>query len=86
MDHELSDGGCRDLLAGQQTAYTFSLDCANIRPLIWINVDPYRPFESASWKSMPRFLISTADRKIAVRLYLYLSQIRTRTLIVPRII
>lgn len=86
MDHELSDGGCRDLLAGQQTANTFSLDCANIRPLIWINVDPYRPFESASWNSMPRFLISAADRKIAVRLYLYLSQIRIRTLIVPRII
>ena len=54
MDRELCDGGCRDLLVGQQTANTFSSDCANMKPLIWINVDPYRSLESASlvWEKL----------------------------------
>ena len=49
VDRELCvDRGCRDLLVGQQTANTFSSDCANIKPLIWINVDSYRSLESIS--------------------------------------
>lgn len=32
VDHELSNGGCRDLLAGQQTS-EHVLDCANIQGL-----------------------------------------------------